>query len=254
MSKFKIKASLYGKERTIEVDRTNAIRLNEIKILLAKQFGYQSVSLRYQKLDGAVMPISTEQHLSIAIKDCIKGRASNLKLTLLPESAPVSPSALVSTPAITTVHTSTIPATSKSSRPLTPTRAAAPFTPSLVPAPRLKPEELYCGGCNKSVAGTCGVMAAGVPWHKDCFICSSCSLSLLTGGYGHSNGKLYCVSHYQEICTVKCCICQQQLTAEYVGINGKEYHRDCCVCNRCGRALVDGYLLQNDQLLCGSCV
>uniref|UniRef100_A0A0B6Z7E5 PDZ and LIM domain protein Zasp n=1 Tax=Arion vulgaris TaxID=1028688 RepID=A0A0B6Z7E5_9EUPU len=56
-----------------------------------------------------------------------------------------------------------------------------------------KPEQssMTCGGCNMLATGVI-VKANGVPYHVDCFKCSSCSVNLKQKGFFVVDDKLYC--------------------------------------------------------------
>ncbi|XP_076455256.1 uncharacterized protein LOC143289902 [Babylonia areolata] len=55
-----------------------------------------------------------------------------------------------------------------------------------------------CGICQKTVYQQERVEAGGIPFHKGCFKCNNCKMSLNLNNYGQAEGVLYCKKHYQE--------------------------------------------------------
>uniref|UniRef100_K1QML1 Cysteine and glycine-rich protein 3 n=1 Tax=Magallana gigas TaxID=29159 RepID=K1QML1_MAGGI len=60
-----------------------------------------------------------------------------------------------------------------------------------------------CGICSKSVYAAERIEAGGTPFHKLCFKCSECKMSLKLNTYAQADGILYCKKHYQEIVVAK---------------------------------------------------
>ncbi|XP_076436471.1 uncharacterized protein LOC143275991 [Babylonia areolata] len=55
-----------------------------------------------------------------------------------------------------------------------------------------------CQVCQKTAYEQEKVMAGGLPFHKTCFKCSVCKLSLNLNNYAQAEKVVYCKKHYQE--------------------------------------------------------
>lgn len=60
-----------------------------------------------------------------------------------------------------------------------------------------------CGICQKSVYPQEKIEAGGIKFHKLCFKCSECKMSLNLNNYAQADGILYCKKHYQDIVVAK---------------------------------------------------
>ncbi|KAJ8300518.1 hypothetical protein KUTeg_022037 [Tegillarca granosa] len=60
-----------------------------------------------------------------------------------------------------------------------------------------------CAICNKTVYAAERIEAGDKPYHKLCFKCSECKMSLNLNNYAQSEGVLYCKKHFSEIVTAK---------------------------------------------------
>ncbi|XP_064616909.1 PDZ and LIM domain protein 3-like isoform X2 [Liolophura sinensis] len=61
-----------------------------------------------------------------------------------------------------------------------------------------KQQLMRCGGCDMLVTGVC-VRASGVPYHVQCFKCTSCGMNLKQKGFFVVEGKLYCETHAKRV-------------------------------------------------------
>ncbi|KAK7094950.1 uncharacterized protein [Littorina saxatilis] len=55
-----------------------------------------------------------------------------------------------------------------------------------------------CGICQKTVYAQERVEAGNIPFHKLCFKCKTCKMSLNLNNYAQSEGELYCKNHFQS--------------------------------------------------------
>uniref|UniRef100_A0A0B7B5W6 LIM zinc-binding domain-containing protein n=1 Tax=Arion vulgaris TaxID=1028688 RepID=A0A0B7B5W6_9EUPU len=55
-----------------------------------------------------------------------------------------------------------------------------------------------CGICEKSVYAQEKIEAGGLPFHKNCFKCSTCKMPLKLQNYAQAGKVLYCKNHYQS--------------------------------------------------------
>lgn len=72
--------------------------------------------------------------------------------------------------------------------------------PDAVDPSQSKPaqENMHCGDCNMLVTGVF-VRVKGVPYHPQCFKCTSCGVNLKQKGYFVVDGRLYCEVHAKQI-------------------------------------------------------
>lgn len=72
--------------------------------------------------------------------------------------------------------------------------------PDAVAPSQSKPaqENMHCGDCNMLVTGVF-VRVKGVPYHPQCFKCTSCGVNLKQKGYFVVDGRLYCEVHAKQI-------------------------------------------------------
>lgn len=74
-------------------------------------------------------------------------------------------------------------------------RAPDPVTPS---PSKPHQENMHCGDCNMLVTGVF-VRVKGVPYHPQCFKCTSCGVNLKQKGYFVVDGRLYCEVHAKQV-------------------------------------------------------
>ncbi|KAL5012206.1 hypothetical protein ScPMuIL_010757 [Solemya velum] len=55
-----------------------------------------------------------------------------------------------------------------------------------------------CGICQKSVYAAERIEAGNIPFHKLCFKCRECKMSLNLNNYAQADSILYCKKHYQS--------------------------------------------------------
>ena len=60
-----------------------------------------------------------------------------------------------------------------------------------------------CGGCGKPIVSGKMLSALGKKWHKGCFVCRTCRVSV-TANYFDHDGALYCKPHYREATAEVC--------------------------------------------------
>eukprot|EP00727_Mastigamoeba_balamuthi_P011182 m51a1_g6687 hypothetical protein (1010) ;mRNA; f:35863-39657 len=60
-----------------------------------------------------------------------------------------------------------------------------------------------CGNCGKTVYATERVDAAGMAFHRGCFVCSQCKCTLRTTEFCMINKTIYCKPHYMQIYQAK---------------------------------------------------
>ncbi|BFZ05540.1 hypothetical protein BsWGS_08579 [Bradybaena similaris] len=55
-----------------------------------------------------------------------------------------------------------------------------------------------CGICDKTVYAQEKIEAGGVSFHKNCFKCSQCKMTLNLQNYGQADKAIFCKKHYHE--------------------------------------------------------
>jgi len=65
------------------------------------------------------------------------------------------------------------------------------------------PKSEKCTTCGKSVYAAERMEAGGNIYHKICFKCTVCKMTLKLNNYSQDSGNLYCKNHFQEYITAK---------------------------------------------------
>ena len=102
-------------------------------------------------------------------------------------------------------------------------------------------------------------------YHVSCFVCSVCSISLSRNvgdetGYFERSGRLFCPKHYQILFGEKCTFCNNYLSGQTLSVFGKQFHKNCLVCNGCGSQIEANERISNfasfstgGNVLCNKC-
>uniref|UniRef100_G3RUU5 Cysteine-rich protein 2 n=1 Tax=Gorilla gorilla gorilla TaxID=9595 RepID=G3RUU5_GORGO len=101
------------------------------------------------------------------------------------------------------------------------------------------------------------VSSLGKDWHKFCLKCERCSKTLTPGGHAEHDGKPFCHKPcYATLFGPKttftgepntCPRCSKKVYfAEKVTSLGKDWHRPCLRCERCGKTLTPGGHAEHD--------
>jgi hypothetical protein len=101
--------------------------------------------------------------------------------------------------------------------------------------------QLYAPKCKlcSEVIKDVGLHACGASWHKDCFVCTSCSAPFPDGAYHEVDGRPYCSAHYYELYGSKCAGCGEYITEELLNALGKTWHPTCFCCENCKSPFAD---------------
>ncbi|CAL8107422.1 unnamed protein product [Calicophoron daubneyi] len=123
-----------------------------------------------------------------------------------------------------------------------------------------------CAYCGEAILDKC-VIALGRAWHPGHFFCSACHQSFTGNSTVHEQAnKAYCSNCYLNHFGTRCAGCQQPIADSYITALDLPWHRNCFVCQDCGKQLtgssfheVDGYpyceahFYKRRGLLCASC-
>jgi len=278
MSKFCVKGTLNGITKSIELERGKEVDLDRLKSSLEKLFGENNLTLRFKSTEGKVETLYQNFHLEAALKDCEKSGAKYVLIQLFGGSGPKT----------TTVARETVPTMAQPERtrsftgpskgattqptsspkfcencgtPLTPaakfcstcgTTVTAQTQSESQKTPSQQDSGDICPGCKKSVSS--GIRALDHLWHKECFSCSKCRKSLLTGSFvSGDDGKPLCGDCYDENFGKRCNKCHKTISGVFLNIDGKDYHRECFVCSSCKSPFDGGYFVKDGNNVCKNC-
>ncbi|EYC20339.1 hypothetical protein Y032_0022g579 [Ancylostoma ceylanicum] len=138
-------------------------------------------------------------------------------------------------------------------------------TKSFIP----KNEEVYCGSCYeekfatrcskcRKVITTGGVTYKNEPWHRECFCCTHCNVSLAGQRFTSKDEKPYCANCYGELFAKRCNACTKPITgiggAKFISFEDRHWHNDCFICAQCTTSLVGkGFITDGTDILCPEC-
>ncbi|XP_076822473.1 LIM homeobox transcription factor 1-alpha-like [Clavelina lepadiformis] len=96
-----------------------------------------------------------------------------------------------------------------------------------------------CQACHKPIVDKYILEVSGLLWHEACAECATCRIKLPTSCFV-ANGKLYCKTHYQNVCK-RCAGCGLQISSKEFIIRIKGtlyvYHMSCLSCVTCKKLL-----------------
>ena len=91
-----------------------------------------------------------------------------------------------------------------------------------------------CGGCGRGVVGDHVVALRGTPFHKACFCCTKCRVSLVGAKHVPHEGKAWCAECHVAAFAERCgCGCGRGVTGDVVVALGKRFlagHFNCAEC------------------------
>jgi len=282
MSRYKIKAVLEEQTKSVEYNRGYTPQLNDLKDKLEKKFG-GAVAMRFRFADGRTQALYQDNHLAEALKDCEKNGVKILMLQLTREGPSTSTASLSRAQSSTTVRPSyTAPSYNSPTRadPPAPSHSqsqsgskfcemcgspitqAAKFCSSCghsgsspsTPTPSSSSSGPICAGCKNPITSS-AVKALDKVWHKDCFSCKGCNKTLMDTSFASGeDGAPYCSKCYDNQFGVKCGRCGSAISGQYLSIAGKEYHKECFVCENCGNQFDSGYFMKDGKPHCKNCL
>jgi len=272
----------------------NNLTLNTIKTQFEQKFGISAINLQYRFADGRLQAAYQDFHIQEAIKDAEKTNAKYVSFSILRGGSSAAASSGASSSKSTARPTSTVMTpvtssgtsnTSSSSTSSGATKfcddcgislpALAKFcsacghkfvtsssSTSVAPAASQRTRagssasgsDRSCHGCGNAITGS-GVRALDATWHQECFVCNNCRKSLSTGGFVQGDdGMPLCGDCYEDNFGKKCAKCNKKITGSFLNVEGKDYHKECFVCDTCGSQFTGGYFLRNGHTLCKDCI
>ncbi len=111
-----------------------------------------------------------------------------------------------------------------------------------------------CKGCGESIKGKSVSSADGRltgRYHKQCFVCKTCSEPFATATFYVINDAPYCERHYHRLNGSMCQACDRGIEGQYLETERKQkYHPTCLKCSDCRRVLRDDYFEMNGKVYC----
>uniref|UniRef100_A0A671XSJ8 Four and a half LIM domains 2 n=1 Tax=Sparus aurata TaxID=8175 RepID=A0A671XSJ8_SPAAU len=116
---------------------------------------------------------------------------------------------------------------------------------------------MQCVHCKKPIT-TGGVTYHDQPWHKDCFLCTSCKQQLTGQRFTSRDDFAYCLNCFCNLYAKKCASCTTPISglggSKYISFEERQWHNDCFNCKKCSVSLVGrGFLTERDDILCPEC-
>jgi uncharacterized CHY-type Zn-finger protein len=111
-----------------------------------------------------------------------------------------------------------------------------------------------CKGCGEAIKGKSVSSADGRltgRYHKQCFVCKTCSEPFATATFYVIDDAPYCERHYHKLNGSMCQSCDRGIEGQYLETERKQkYHPTCLTCSDCRRVLRDDYFEMNGKVYC----
>ena len=111
-----------------------------------------------------------------------------------------------------------------------------------------------CRGCGELIKGKSVSSADGRltgRYHKQCFVCKTCSAPFQTADFYVMHNHPYCGRHYHELNGSLCKNCDRGIEGQYLETDRRlKFHPHCFSCQECHRILRDDYFEWNGRTLC----
>ncbi|XP_058459977.1 paxillin isoform X3 [Malaya genurostris] len=138
-------------------------------------------------------------------------------------------------------------------------------TKSFIP----REQEIYCAGCYeekyatrcikcKKIITSGGVTYKNEPWHRECFTCTHCQVSLAGQRFTSRDEKPYCAECFGELFAKRCTSCIKPITGiggtRFISFEDRHWHNDCFICAICKTSLVGrGFITDEQDVICPEC-
>jgi hypothetical protein len=111
-----------------------------------------------------------------------------------------------------------------------------------------------CKGCGEPIKGRSVSSADGRltgRYHKQCFMCKTCSKPFQTSTFYVINDAPYCEHHYHKLNGSICTTCDKGIEGQYLESEVKQkFHPGCLTCADCRRSLRKDYFEMNGRVYC----
>jgi hypothetical protein len=137
-----------------------------------------------------------------------------------------------------------------------PERTRTPSRPSAEEKPARRPTTSKgdCKGCGEPIKGKSVSSADGRltgRYHKQCFVCQTCSEPFATSTFYVIDDAPYCERHYHKLNGSVCSTCDKGIEGQYLESERKQkFHPGCLTCADCKRTLRNDYFEMNGQVYC----
>jgi len=110
---------------------------------------------------------------------------------------------------------------------------------------------VQCSHCLQPIGGRC-LMAFGLPWHPNCLACCVCGKTFENEKiFEGEDGQAYCSEDFAKTFAPKCVACEKSIFGEYKLALGRNWHKECFICDTC-RVPLDAIFYPSDdgQIYC----
>ena len=111
-----------------------------------------------------------------------------------------------------------------------------------------------CKGCGEPIKGKSVSSADGRltgRYHKQCFVCTTCSEPFQTSTFYVIKDAPYCERHYHKLNGSVCTTCDKGIEGQYLESERKQkFHPACLICSDCRRTLRNDYFEMNGLVYC----
>lgn len=111
-----------------------------------------------------------------------------------------------------------------------------------------------CKGCREPIKGKSVSSADGRltgRYHKQCFVCNTCSEPFQTATFYVIKDAPYCERHYHKLNGSICTTCDKGIEGQYLESERKQkFHPNCLTCADCRRNLKHDYFEMNGRVYC----
>ncbi|XP_068165898.1 four and a half LIM domains protein 2-like [Antennarius striatus] len=121
-------------------------------------------------------------------------------------------------------------------------------------------ESLFCSNCEvcqKLIGCTSKDLSYNDRhWHSECFLCTTCSRSLVDLPFTNKDGNLMCVECYSNKYSSKCYACLKPIRpgCKKMEHKGNSWHEDCFTCNGCLQPIgISHFLIKDGKNYCLPC-
>jgi len=136
-----------------------------------------------------------------------------------------------------------------------PARNQAPTSPPKTnPVRRPTASKGNCKGCGETIKGKSVSSADGRltgRYHKQCFVCVTCSEPFQTSTFYVIDDSPYCERHYHKLNGSVCDTCDKGIEGQYLESERKQkFHPECLTCADCKRSLRNDYFEMSGKVYC----
>jgi hypothetical protein len=112
-----------------------------------------------------------------------------------------------------------------------------------------------CAQCLKIISVGKSIIFDGKCYHPDCFRCDQCKQILTDSKFQTRNSKPCCIQCSNDYSTLRCSKCSKPIIDRYTTFQGKNFHIQCFVCQKCHRIIEsrDKFCSSDFGILCSIC-